>query len=321
VSAVPAPDRPLWRRRGWLVVGGVVVVGAVIGTVVAARSDPAPREPRFRPPAGTAYLGVSTDTARLPAFAAASGRARPALYGRWTTPGGSVQPVLDDAARGGFTPLIHWNLPMDGQQITAGRQDDYLEAQASAIRAYGRPVFVRLDWEFNTGANPRWSPPAVPPEQYVASWRHVADILADVDNLALVWCPGTWPSSDGRRVADWWPGDDVVDWVGLDAYPQSAAKDYLLDGPDGMNQIRAFAGAHGKPLMLAEWAPNRPHPDTAEPVDLVFDWAEAHPDVQALVYFDFVVGGKDYRLSAHPVGAATYRRRTADTDRYLDRVD
>jgi hypothetical protein len=193
--------------------------------------DP-PRAPRFRPPDGAVYLGVSTDYARLPAFATASGRARPALYGRWTTPGGPVQPVLDDAARGGFTPLVHWNLPMDGQRITSGQQDGYLRAQAAAVRAFGGPVFLRLDWEFNTGANPLWSPPAVPPEQYVASWRHVWAIFAD----------------------------------------------------------------------------------------LILDWAEAHPGVQALVYFDFVVERKDYRLSAHPVGAAAYRRRVADTSRYLDRV-
>jgi hypothetical protein len=308
--------RGRWSR--WLL-PALLVVATGLATVVATRPDP-PRQPRFRPPDDTVYLGVSTDHARLPSFAKASGRTRPALYGRWTTPGGPVQPVLDDAARSGLTPIVHWNLPMDGQQVTSGRRDGYLRAQAAAIRAYGRPVFVRPSWEFNTGVYPQWSPPAVPPEQYVASWRHVAEIFADVDNVAFVWCPGTWPSPDGRRAADWWPGDDVVDWVGLDAYPQSAPADYLLHGSDGMEDAAAFAVAHGKPLMLAEWAPDLPNPDTAEPVDLVLDWAEAHPVVQALVYFDFVVGSKDYRLSAHPVGAAAYRRRVADTSRYLDRV-
>lgn len=312
------PHPPLWRRRRWLL-AVVLLVAAVTGALVATWPDP-PRAPRFRPPDGAVYLGVSTDYARLPAFATASGRARPALYGRWTTPGGPVQPVLDDAARGGFTPLVHWNLPMDGQRITSGQQDGYLRAQAAAVLAFGGPVFLRLDWEFNTGANPLWSPPAVPPEQYVASWRHVSGIFADVENVAFVWCPGTWPAPDGRRVAEWWPGDDVVDWVGLDAYPQSAAKSYLLGGPDGMDETAAFAAGHGKPLMLAEWAPDLPNPDTAEPVDLILDWADAHPGVQALVYFDFVVERKDYRLSAHPVGAAAYRRRVADTSRYLDRV-
>lgn len=301
-----------------MLTGLLVAVLAVTAAVVATRSAP-PRAPRFRPPDGTAYLGVSTDAARLPAFVRAAGRT-PALYGRWTTPDGPVQPVLDDATRGGYTPVVHWNVPMDGQQITSGRQDRYLKAQAAAIRGYGRPVFLRLDWEFNTGVNPRWSPPAVPPEQYVASWRHIAGVFAGVDNVAFVWCPGTWPSPEGHRVAEWWPGDDVVDWVGLDAYPQSAAEDYLRRGPDGMDEVARFAAEHGKPLMLAEWAPDLPHPDTAAPVDLVLDWAEAHPVVQALLYFDFVVGGKDFRLSAHPVGATAYRRRTADRARYLDRV-
>ena len=132
------------RRHGgrWLLLTGVLVAAAMAGTLVATRADP-PRAPRFRPPEGTVYLGVSTDYARLPArFKAASGRSRQALYGRWTTEGGPVQPVLDDATRGGLTPVLHWNLPMDGQQITSGRQDGYLREQATAIRAYGRPVFL-----------------------------------------------------------------------------------------------------------------------------------------------------------------------------------
>jgi len=81
------PHPPLWRRRRWLL-AVVLLVAAVTGALVAALPDPQ-RAPRFRPPDGAVYLGVSTDYARLPAFATASGRARPALYGRWTTPGGT----------------------------------------------------------------------------------------------------------------------------------------------------------------------------------------------------------------------------------------
>jgi len=144
----------------------------------------------------------------------------------------------------------------------------------------------------------------------------VVALFADVPNVAFVWAPTTWPGPHGTRTAAWWPGDDVVDWVGLDAYPQSADRSYLLHGPDGMDDTAAFAVAHGKPLMLAEWAPDLPHPDTAEAVDLVLDWAREHPVVQALVYFDFTVKDKDYTLARHPVGAAELRRRTMSDPSY-----
>ena len=74
-------------------------------------------------------------------------------------------------------------------------------------------------------------------------------------------------------------------------------------------------------FALAEWAPQLPSPDTAAPVDLVLDWAAAHPDtVKALVYFDFVVGAKDYQLVDHAIGAAELRRRTQFDPKYLDTV-
>lgn len=316
----PISQQLLRRRRTWAVVTAAAVAVAVAATVMQAQNR-GPRQPRFRPPPGTVYIGVSTDYARLDTFNAAAGLSGPAgLYGRWTTPDGPFQPVLEDAARAGVTPIVHWNLPMDGHRITTGRKDDYISAQADAVEAFGRPVFVRLNWEFNTTAYPLWTLPAVTPEQYVASWRHVVDLFDDVPNVAFVWSPTTWPGPGGRRVAEWWPGDEVVDWVGLDAYPQSAAPAYLLDGPDGMNDMATFAASHGKPLMLAEWAPDLPHPDTAEPIDLVFSWAAAHGVVQALVYFDFVTGGKDYTLAHHPVGAAAYRRWIQDKARYLRTV-
>jgi hypothetical protein len=50
---------------------------------------------------------------------------------------------------------------MDGGVITSGTQDAYITAQARAVEAYGRPVFVRLDWEMNAFWYPHWNLGAV----------------------------------------------------------------------------------------------------------------------------------------------------------------
>ena len=287
-------------------------------------APPGRAAPLFAPPTGETYLGVSTDFTRLDAFDAAAGITGPAIYNRWSTPDGAFQPTLDQAAsRPGLTPMVSWNLPLDGAQVTNGSRDSYITAQAQAVRSYGRPVFIRLDWEMNAYWYPHWNVGAVTPAQYVASWRHVYALFhaAGVTNAAFVWAPNAldYFTSTGQRVTtdNWYPGDDVVNWIGLDAYPQSAPSDVLLNGHDAMNAIAGFAAAHTKPVMLAEWAPNTPHPDTADPINLVFDWAESHPNVKALVYFDFVTQGKDFTLTDHPVGAATYRARTHLNPRYL----
>ena len=317
---------PLARLPTMVLSGLLLVLVVVLVTVQTAASGSTLA--RFEPRNGQTYLGVSTHliTTGVDGWDRMAGiSTHPALYGRWTTPDGPFQPILDEVnSRQGITPIIHWNLPMDGGQITDGSHDAYVLAQAAVVKAYGQPVFVRLDWEMNAYWYKHWNPPAVTPTQFIASWRHVVALFnaQGVTNVAWVWAPNVNDlfSKTGQRYRTslWYPGDGVVDWIGLDAYPQSSTPATLLAGTDGMNQMAQFAAAHQKPMMLAEWAPNLPHPDSADPINLVLNWAERYPNtVKALVYFDYLVGTRDFRLSSHPVGAATLRARTANRCRYL----
>lgn len=306
-----------------------VCLAAAAWSIWGPRTTAGAAAAKYAPPDGDYYLGVSTDIAALPAFTQAAGLsssagssssgsagndgAHPAIFDQWTTPDGPVQPILANArTRPGMAPMISWNLPLDGGRVASGSQDAYLSAQAAAVKAYGGPVFVRLDWEMNATWYPQWNVPAVSPAAFIAGWRHVYDVFQRVgaDNAAFVWCPTLWNGPDGLSPQTWYPGDAYVDWTGVDAYPQSAVADFILTGPGGLDDSAAFAAAHGKPLMIAEWAPALPQPDTAAAMDLVFAFAAAHPTtVKALVYFDFATGGKDYRLASHPVGAADFRKR------------
>ena len=57
----------------------------------------------------------------------------------------------------------------------------------------------------------------------------------------------------------WYPGDDVVDFVGIDAYdagiPIGTANrwDIVYTRPFGIRDVLNFAKAHGKPLSIPEW--------------------------------------------------------------------
>ncbi|HET9167852.1 MAG TPA: glycosyl hydrolase [Actinospica sp.] len=279
---------------------------------------------KYEPSDGQVYLGVSTDIGRLGAFDAAAGLGmaeHPAIYDQWTTPDGGVQSILANAkTRDGMAPMISWNLPMTGGQVTDGSKDTYLKAQAQAVRNFGGPVFIRLDWEMNASWYPDWNLPGVTPAQFIASWRHVYQVFQSegAGNAAFVWCPTLWNGPGGLSPDTWYPGDAYVDWLGIDAYPQSAVTDFILSGPGGLNDTAKFAAAHKKPLMVAEWAPALPQPDTAAAMNLVFDFAAAHPKtVKALVYFDFDTNGKDYTLKDHPVGAAEFRKRVDGNPDFL----
>jgi hypothetical protein len=303
------------------VLAGCLALGA---WAWAGRSDPAGAGAKYEPADGDVYLGVSTDIGRLGAFDDAAGLAagrHPAIYDQYTTPDGSVQPILDNAkTRSGMAPMISWNLPLTGGQVTDGSKDTYIKAQADAVKAYRAPVFVRLDWEMNADFYPDWNLPAVTAAQFIASWRHVYELFQQqgAGNAAFVWCPNLWNGPGGLSPDTWYPGDAYVDWLGVDAYPQSAVDSFILGGPGGLNDTAAFAVQHGKPLMIAEWAPALPQPDTTAAMDLIFQFAAAHPStVKALVYFDFDTNGKDYTLADHPVGAADFRKRVDGDSHFL----
>jgi hypothetical protein len=278
--------------------------------------------PKYAPADGKIYLGVSTDISRLDAFDRAAGiGTHPAIYDQWTTPDGDVQPILANArTRAGMAPMISWNLTMTDGAVTDGLNDAYIKAQADAVRSYAKPVVVRLDWEMNADWYPAWNEPGVSPTAFIASWQYVYRIFQKegAANAAFVWCPTLWNGPGGLSPSAWYPGDRYVDWIGVDAYPQSAVESYILTGPAGLDDQEAFAAQHGKPMMVAEWAPQLPQPDTAAAIDLLFDFAARYPKtVKAVVYFDFVTGGKDYTLADHPVGAAEFRKRVDGDPRFL----
>ena len=302
----------------------VVVACLAVGAWAWSSRPGGPDGAKYEPADGQIYLGVSTDIGRLDAFdeaAGLGGSGHPAIYNQWTTPSGQVQPILTSAkTRSGMAPMISWNLPMTGDRITNGSQDSYLWAQAQAVKNYGGPVFIRLDWEMNADFYPDWNLPGVTPAMFIAAWRYVYGIFQKdgATNAAFVWCPNLWNAPGDLSASTWYPGDAYVDWLGIDAYPQSAVASFVLTGPGGLDDTAKFAVQHDKPLMVAEWAPALPQPDTAAAMSLIFDFAAAHPKtVKALVYFDFDTNGKDYTLKDHPVGAAEFRKRVDGNTDFL----
>ena len=205
--------------------------------------------------------------------------------------------------------MVSWGLDFTGHAVVSGRLDGYLERQARAVAGFGKPVFIRLDWEMNALWYPEWSQSHVAPADYVAAWRHVRQVFraAGATNAAFVWAPnagrfGALPD------ADWYPGDGYVDWVGVDAYPTQSTAAATVTGADGLDELAVFGERHGKPVMLAEWAPTAPQPDSRQPFELVFEWTDRHPrSVKALVYFNYATENRDHLLPDFPSGARTLR--------------
>ncbi len=119
--------------------------------------------------------------------------------------------------------------------VIAGNFDSYIREFAEDARDWGHPFFLRFNWEMNGNWFP-WSEGVNGNQsgEFVTAWRHVHDIFTAVgaSNVTWVWCPNVDPGNKlANSIASDYPGDEYVDWTGLDGYnwgPSQGRLDQLL---------------------------------------------------------------------------------------------
>jgi hypothetical protein len=169
----------------------------------------------------------------------------------------------------------------DTKEIISGRFDRLIQARAHAIKALGKPVFLRWrDMDAGALAGRVHDAPS-----FVAAWKHVRAIFAaeGVATVAWVWCP-TANGFGGRNAPSYYPGDDQVDWICTDAEPTPSAA--YMDLSESTKLFFDWAKDRPKPVMIGEFgAPVAYGPRRAE-------WLRRaavvlqNPQVKAVLYFD-----------------------------------
>lgn len=147
-------------------------------------------------------------------------------------------------------------------------------------------------------------PPLDDPDSYIPP----------VTNVAFVWCPNgaSIPDVAGNAAREYYPGDDLVDWVGQDVYhaPWDTPLGTVFGAMDGF--YREFSEWRGKPYMLAEWGLRPPSMgpegtttnDDPDFINGVLDWSNTHPKSKALVYWSWNFSSEgDYRIQRFPESA------------------
>ncbi|WP_369070004.1 glycosyl hydrolase [Kineococcus terrestris] len=191
----------------------------------------------------------------------------------------------------------------DAASVISGSLDSAITSCLAAIRtAFGDQAIVRLGHEANThGAQYPWGNTRTSAADYKAVWRRWV-------NLARA---GGFPFQfeftsmlDGTPLADWYPGDDIVDIVGLDAYGSkwkstNPSESELVawvktQAPNSIEDLTAFCASHNKPFAFSEWSmfswqkpltnasgaavsDSRGSGDHASYVDAIFDTIAAYP--------------------------------------------
>lgn len=160
------------------------------------------------------------------------------------------------------------------QRIIDGQFDADLRAWATAAKNFGSPLIAEWGTEFNGdwfNWNGKWSggattnkvgDPTKPdgPERFVAAYRHIVQVMraAGAGNVTWVWHANAtdWPAESWNRMENYYPGNDVVDWVGLSLYGSqrpTQARTALFRADMDAAYRRLSALAPSKPVVVSEF--------------------------------------------------------------------
>lgn len=202
------------------------------------------------------------------------------------------------------------DLPKYGlRTIVRGQHDAALFAVASAVAAYGRPVYLRFAHEMNGW----WYPWAAgrngnSAADYVAAWRRVKLIfsVAGAANAKFVWSPNALTGSGLETPLEAaYPGDPWVDYLGMTAYGHGGTPAGTYDAT-----YARLAAVSGKPIILSETG--AAGAGKAGWMAGFGPWLAAHPRVVGFVWFNTTPtstdASGDYRFDDSPANATVFRQ-------------
>jgi hypothetical protein len=275
------------------------------------------------------------ETGKKPAFAW--------LPMTWQHPDGSYwqfdSRMLDEFRTRGIMPGLTWE-PSKGavesytvrqvginqavfswKSIASGRHDEYITQFAKDAAAYHYPFILRIlhemdgtwyPWGYSVNGNTN-------PADYVAAWKHIVDIFRkeNATNVQFVWCPSVL-SPDliqkyGAILKQLYPGDDYVDWLGLDGY-SNAQNGYRSLQEEFKPTYDFITGFSTFPVIIYEiGAAVNPSNPMAQA-----DWImqgllktipNQLPKVKVVTWFNSRDGsGRDYRLQTSPHTIAAWKQ-------------
>lgn len=269
------------------------------------------------PEAGTALLGVNLDwgTEQLSQFTSTIG-ARPAsavVFTELPLTADNRTNLLAavDQIRGENSSLLITLEPLAGLEAVTDAVIADTATLLSSISDSGVPVVVRFAHEMNGS----WYAWGQQPEAYVAAYRALAlELDATAPGVAMMWAPnygGGYPFTGGQfettvgepgfdlldtngdgvltmaddPYAPYYPGDDVVDWVGMSLYHWGSTypwgENEVAEPSKFVDQLRgAYNGLGGDDSSLPDFAATyaeEPGIPLAIPETAAFVTADADP--------------------------------------------
>jgi beta-mannanase len=189
--------------------------------------------------------------------------------------------------------------------IAAGTYDEELQRIGKVLASYEKPVYLRFAHEMNAAWYPWGTGNGNTPAQYVAAWRHVHAVISSAApgvRVWWVWSPdAAAPAVSKAPLSSFYPGDDVVDFVGMTGYATPGNDQGSAFQTFGRT-LAALGAITQKPAILAEVGAAGPRKNAW--LWSLGDFLRAESRIAGIVYFD---------TSPTTTGASgDYALRTAD---------
>ncbi|WP_312717580.1 glycosyl hydrolase [Mobilicoccus sp.] len=210
--------------------------------------------------------------------------------------------LTDNTIPPGYRGTLNVALPLfpeDGsmERAASGADDAKWEQMGRLIASKYPTAYVRPGWEMNIENWP-WRVTEDNVEQYKTAFRHASTALKKGGpQLRIVFNPNEGKGNSLADATKAYPGDDVVDIIGIDAYDWSPPYDderawhKHRTQPGGWDFWGDFARSRGKMFAVPEWGVIAGSPDSGgdnpEFINRVMGWMNENADIMAFdTYFD-----------------------------------
>ncbi|HEY0190880.1 MAG TPA: hypothetical protein VGC42_07125 [Kofleriaceae bacterium] len=258
----------------------------------------------FGAAAATATADEAAQEAALIALEGETGRTfdLDRIYHQWDTavPGVREQWTLD----AGRIPIVSFKASSDvpWPALARGDAEPRLAAIAAAYRALAAPVFCIFDQDPENSGGALGTP-----ADFAAAYRHIVLAFRAAGATNVTWIFNLKSPSYPHLADQYYPGDDVIDWLGASAYNFGVASGgRWVSFADLLTDFVAWATPHGKPLIVTEWASTEDPADPARKATWITDAARAvHdlPQIRAISAYWSMVDGNRFDSSPRSLAA------------------
>jgi hypothetical protein len=198
--------------------------------------------------------------------------------------------------------------PYTQKNIMVGKFDAELRDYAKSAKSFGTKLLIEYGVEVNTNSFP-WSQEG--PGPYKAAYRHIADLFREEGATNVGWAFHI-DATDNNNGFKWYPGDDIIEWVGTTCYGDYDHKGCAGSLKDFYNRFTAISKT--AKLGIFEWG----YGNATDTARTLAEIPIKYPRIKLLqVWNEHVIGDPeepyDRRINSTPQNLAAYREGIANT--------